>query len=298
MPTKDILEMIKLVLEGNNFRFMDRDFLQNEGVAIGSKLGKTLACTYMRQWEKAGEVKEKPLLYKRFIDDGFGIWTHGEEMDFANSTYDKIKVELRYDSMCPIGKYGINCTGKCLCAQDAKCDSVTGDCVYPAGWFGDNSRMECHLGYYDYNNNYNCSKTCVCIDGALCNTKSGICECEDNTSCINIRKKLIPSNISSNYMNRNLFIVVVTITVSFNCVLLLVLTYLLLWRYLKHRHNRSSHDNVIETRSVQGHYNESNHYSEIRDDQLQDIRRTSSGMIENDNSQYRFQQTTNREHGY
>lgn len=58
----------------------------------------------MRQWDKALEkFKEKPLFYKRFIDDGFGIWTHGEQklkefMDFANSINDKIKVELRYNS--------------------------------------------------------------------------------------------------------------------------------------------------------------------------------------------------------
>ncbi|VDI75886.1 Hypothetical predicted protein [Mytilus galloprovincialis] len=106
IPTNDILEMIKLVLEGNNFRLIDRDFLQNEGVAIGSKLGKNFACTYMRQWDKALEkFKEKPLFYKRFIDDGFGIWTHGEQklkefMDFANSINDKIKVELSSNKTC------------------------------------------------------------------------------------------------------------------------------------------------------------------------------------------------------
>ncbi|CAG2190284.1 CFT1 [Mytilus edulis] len=106
IPTNDILQMIKLVLEGNNFRLIDRDFLQNEGVAIGSKLGKNFACTYMRQWDKALEkFKEKPLFYKRFIDDGFGIWTHGEQklkefMDFANSINDKIKVELSSNKTC------------------------------------------------------------------------------------------------------------------------------------------------------------------------------------------------------
>ncbi|CAC5396935.1 MEGF10_11 [Mytilus coruscus] len=57
MPTKYILGMIKIVLNGNNFRLMDRYILQNESVAIGSKLGKTVTCTYMRQWDKAGEVQ-------------------------------------------------------------------------------------------------------------------------------------------------------------------------------------------------------------------------------------------------
>lgn len=91
---------------------------------------------------------------------------------------------------------------------------------------------------------------------------------------------------------------VIAVGVSLICIFLLVLTYLLRWRYLKNRHNGSRHDNVVETRSVQGYYNESNHYSEIHDDQLQDIRRTCSGMIENDYSQYISQGTTNIEHDY
>lgn len=43
-----------------------------------------------------------PTFYKRFIDDGFGIWDHGEESlkafcAHANSIDPNIKVELRWN---------------------------------------------------------------------------------------------------------------------------------------------------------------------------------------------------------
>ncbi|CAC5412479.1 unnamed protein product [Mytilus coruscus] len=62
MPTKDILEMIKLVLEGNNFKFMDRDFVQNEGVAIGSKLGKICLYSYATMGQRAGKIQRKTII--------------------------------------------------------------------------------------------------------------------------------------------------------------------------------------------------------------------------------------------
>ena len=103
LPTKDILQMIELVLEGNNFRLLDKNYLQKEGVAIGSKLGRNFACTYMREWDKELlNYSQKPLFYKRFIDDGFGIWVHGKEKlmkfyEHANSINPNIKVELRWN---------------------------------------------------------------------------------------------------------------------------------------------------------------------------------------------------------
>ena len=52
MPTEEILKLIELVLDNNNFQFEDRHYLQIDGTAIGSKLGKNYACTYMATWEK------------------------------------------------------------------------------------------------------------------------------------------------------------------------------------------------------------------------------------------------------
>ena len=48
MPTEEVLKLIELVLDNNNFQFEDRHYLQIDGTAIGSKLGKIYACTYMQ----------------------------------------------------------------------------------------------------------------------------------------------------------------------------------------------------------------------------------------------------------
>ena len=65
--------MIETVLENNVFQFGDNHFIQTEGVAIGSRLGKKFACTYMRKWnEQLVNALKQPVFYKRFIDAGFG----------------------------------------------------------------------------------------------------------------------------------------------------------------------------------------------------------------------------------
>ena len=89
----------------NNFydkKFNSQSYHQTEGVAIGYRLGRNYACTYMRSWdEELAKCPLQPFLYKRFIDDGFGIWEHGQKAleqfyKHANSIHPNIKVELRY----------------------------------------------------------------------------------------------------------------------------------------------------------------------------------------------------------
>ena len=103
IPTDDVLEMINLVLDNNHFRLTtDQQFIQTDGTAIGSRLGRNYACAYMGQWEKrlleGGQLK--PAVYFRYIDDIFGIWLHGRDelskfYDRANKIHSKIQVELR-----------------------------------------------------------------------------------------------------------------------------------------------------------------------------------------------------------
>ena len=98
-----VMEMIKMVLENNVFDFGETNYSQKS--AIGSRLGKNFACTYMRKWYEALLQSEiKPYFYKRFIDDGFGIWTGSigelkQFTDHANSIHENIQVELRYDQI-------------------------------------------------------------------------------------------------------------------------------------------------------------------------------------------------------
>ena len=66
--------------DNNTFGFGNRNYIQKEGVAIGSRLGKNFACTYMRKWdEELLKARVTPLFHKQFIDDGFGVWTGSEE---------------------------------------------------------------------------------------------------------------------------------------------------------------------------------------------------------------------------
>ena len=99
--TEEVMAMIKTVLENNVFEFDGKEYIQTEGVAIGSKLGRNLDCAYMRQWdEMLVQCEKQPMFYKRFIDDGFGIRTHGVEelvkfQTWANGIHPNIQVELR-----------------------------------------------------------------------------------------------------------------------------------------------------------------------------------------------------------
>ena len=56
----------------------------------------------MRKWdEKLLEYGHKPFFYKRYIDDGFGIWDGDlkslqDFQEYANKTHENIKIQLRW----------------------------------------------------------------------------------------------------------------------------------------------------------------------------------------------------------
>ncbi|MGH0118927.1 UNVERIFIED_CONTAM: hypothetical protein FKN15_054921, partial [Acipenser sinensis] len=61
------------------------------------------ASMYMGKWEEMllSKLDKKPLEYVRYVDDIFGIWTHGEESlvqfhKLANYIYPNISVDLRW----------------------------------------------------------------------------------------------------------------------------------------------------------------------------------------------------------
>lgn len=103
IPTEEVINMIEMVLDNNNFSLTsDCQFVQTDGTAIGSRLGKNYACTYLGQWEKQllDGACFTPLIYFRYIDDIFGIWLHGEEKlrqfhERANQIHGRIQVDLR-----------------------------------------------------------------------------------------------------------------------------------------------------------------------------------------------------------
>ena len=90
--------MIETVLDFNGFGLGEKNYRQTDGIAIG----RNFACAYMRKWdEKFLEYERKPFFYKRYIDDGFGIWDGDlkslqDFQEYANNIHENIKIQLRW----------------------------------------------------------------------------------------------------------------------------------------------------------------------------------------------------------
>jgi hypothetical protein len=74
-----ICKAIDLVLRNNVCTFDNMYYLQKSGTAIGTKLAPSFANIFMHMLERRmiDSSQYKPLIYRRFIDDGFGIWQYG-----------------------------------------------------------------------------------------------------------------------------------------------------------------------------------------------------------------------------
>ena len=103
IPTEDLMELSKIVLDHNEFNFKGESYIQKEGTAIGSKLGKNYACAFMGEWEQEvcqraeEEIGNKPRWWKRFVDDIIGIWRGSKEeflkfIEVCNNHEERIKV--------------------------------------------------------------------------------------------------------------------------------------------------------------------------------------------------------------
>ena len=81
IPTEKLISMAEFVLKNNFFEFNGSVKQQVSGTAIGTKCAPTYACIYM---DEAGteflKIQERTaLVWFRYIDDIFFIWTHGKE---------------------------------------------------------------------------------------------------------------------------------------------------------------------------------------------------------------------------
>ena len=86
-PDKQILDLLKINLEYNDFEFNGKWYLQTWGTAMGKKFAPNYANLFLADWER--EVLEKaplkPKFYRRFLDDIFMIWEHSEESKYTSS---------------------------------------------------------------------------------------------------------------------------------------------------------------------------------------------------------------------
>ena len=74
-----IIELLQVVLTNNYFDFNGKHYHQKFGTAMGTKLAPSYANFFMSKFEQdhVNTYHLQPILWKRFIDDIFLIWTHG-----------------------------------------------------------------------------------------------------------------------------------------------------------------------------------------------------------------------------
>ena len=102
---KVIHQYLEYILKENYFIFNDKLFLQKHGTTMGTKMAPSFANIFMGALEQTLLSSSPdhliPLLWKRFIDDIFLIWTHGEAsfqsfIQHLNSFHPTIKFCLHY----------------------------------------------------------------------------------------------------------------------------------------------------------------------------------------------------------
>jgi hypothetical protein len=75
-----LYQLTKFILTKNNFRFMDKNYLQQQGTAMGTRMAPSYANIVMGRLEEKflNSQTQKPSMWIRFIDDIFMIWPHGQ----------------------------------------------------------------------------------------------------------------------------------------------------------------------------------------------------------------------------
>lgn len=57
-------------------------------------------------------------------------------------------IGVRCDSLCDPGRYGSDCSEKCVCENKGSCNQQTGECYCARGWEGEHCENSCSPGFY------------------------------------------------------------------------------------------------------------------------------------------------------
>ena len=102
-PDRSLLSLLRLLLSTNSFRFGTSSWIQTHGVAMGKTFAGSFANLFMSVWERNGlaSFPLRPVVWKRFQDDIFGIWRHDEDSltrfhTHVNQQHPKIQATLSF----------------------------------------------------------------------------------------------------------------------------------------------------------------------------------------------------------
>ncbi|XP_078372690.1 uncharacterized protein LOC144656333 [Oculina patagonica] len=96
--TEAICDLIRIILNMNNFEFNNEHFMQLHGTAMGTRMAPAFANLFMGDFETKAldSYPDKPFIWWRYIDDIFMIWTLGEDklddfIKYLNNIHHTIK---------------------------------------------------------------------------------------------------------------------------------------------------------------------------------------------------------------
>ncbi len=105
-PDEELLELLSICLENNDFKFNGRWFLQLWGTSMGKKFAPKYANIFMAHFEKKALAKcsKKPDAYFRFLDDIFLLWPYSLEefdrfLEIFNSQHPTIKFKATINQL-------------------------------------------------------------------------------------------------------------------------------------------------------------------------------------------------------
>ena len=109
IPIDHILELLRISLDRNDFRFGHDTFLQTLGCAMGKKFAPNYANIFMAKLEE--EVLErfplKPLAFSRYLDDIFMIWPHSiNELKLFIQTFNGANTSIKVTE--EVNEYSVN----------------------------------------------------------------------------------------------------------------------------------------------------------------------------------------------
>ena len=101
LDTDTIKALLSHCLTNNYVRFGQRFFKQTKGIAMGSRMAPPLAIIFMDAVESMmlASTDLQPSIYLRYIDDIFGVWTHGPDsldkfLDHLNDFHPSLKFSV------------------------------------------------------------------------------------------------------------------------------------------------------------------------------------------------------------
>ena len=103
LTNENLLRLLEMVLKLNNFTFNNKNYLQINGTAMGTRVAHTYANLFMDSIERKYIYlrRIKPRIWFRFIDDVWGIFQGTEAellqfVEYCNSFHDLIKFTIEY----------------------------------------------------------------------------------------------------------------------------------------------------------------------------------------------------------